>query len=203
MDLNKCINLTYLKCLNASQNDNTTNSEGSDIDWNTDDDLEIENASFSSCSTKQLVGDPGASTSAGNTSTSTSGLITHFMGMGFPRDFITRALKRDVVQPRESKVAFDKSSTSAKDSTTTCWSGQCLVFYKRFASMIAQEIKAKLARTATESINKPVHQSTNDTSLSHASPTEGLSEGDSETESRNEESLRNNDIETNQREVDG
>lgn len=60
MDLNKCIILTYSKCLNASQNDSTTNSEGSDIDWNTDDDLEIENAIFSSCSTKQLVGDPGA-----------------------------------------------------------------------------------------------------------------------------------------------
>ncbi|CAI9778875.1 unnamed protein product [Fraxinus pennsylvanica] len=55
----------------------------------------------------------------------------------------------------------------------------------------------------TESSYKQIHQPINDTNPPDATPTAGSSENESETESIDEEGLRYNDIETNQREVDG
>ncbi|KAI3784716.1 hypothetical protein L1987_43821 [Smallanthus sonchifolius] len=80
-------------------------SEDEDIDWNTEDELEIQNIVPSSCLTlvtrdaEAIISNGEASSSAG---TSNSNLVQHFLGMGFSEELVMKAIKENVESDTES-----------------------------------------------------------------------------------------------------
>ncbi|KAK9067299.1 hypothetical protein SSX86_014625 [Deinandra increscens subsp. villosa] len=79
--------------------DHVFGEEDGDIDWNTEDELEIQNIVPSSCSTlvtrdaEAIVSNSEASSSAGP---SNSILVEHFLDMGFSENLVIKAIKENV-----------------------------------------------------------------------------------------------------------
>ncbi|KAK9052408.1 hypothetical protein SSX86_029037 [Deinandra increscens subsp. villosa] len=88
-------------CNNLAGSNRDGNASGEDyenIDWDTEDELEIENIAPSSCSNvvarnvEAIVSNGEASSSAGP---SNSNLVQQFLGMGFPEEMIAKAIKEN------------------------------------------------------------------------------------------------------------
>ncbi|XP_044466248.1 DNA (cytosine-5)-methyltransferase DRM2 [Mangifera indica] len=75
---------------------NTSVGEADEFDWNTEDELEIASYALPSCSNGTLHGGESvasstkASSSSGSSSTK---MIDHFVGMGFPEEMVTKAIR--------------------------------------------------------------------------------------------------------------
>ncbi|KAI7751618.1 hypothetical protein M8C21_014762 [Ambrosia artemisiifolia] len=85
--------------------DHISDKENADIDWNTDDELEIENIGPTSCTTlvtrddQAIISNGEASSSTGS---SNSNLVHHFIGMGFSEKSVLQAIKENVEGDTES-----------------------------------------------------------------------------------------------------
>ncbi|KAD4586640.1 hypothetical protein E3N88_24241 [Mikania micrantha] len=85
--------------------DHISGEEDEGIDWDTEDELEIQNTVTSSCSTlvtrnaEAIISKEESSSSAGP---SNSNLVQHFLGMGFSNKLVTKAIKENVEGDTES-----------------------------------------------------------------------------------------------------
>lgn len=76
----------------------TSGGESDNIDWDTEDDLEIENYPVSSCSSltapggESIAGSNGSAEASSSTGPSNSKLINHFVGMGFSEKMVAKAI---------------------------------------------------------------------------------------------------------------
>ncbi|XP_023735169.1 DNA (cytosine-5)-methyltransferase DRM2 [Lactuca sativa] len=104
--------------------DHVSSEENENFDWNTDDDLEIENYS-SSCSTlvtttrntQAIISNGEASTSAA--APSNSNLVDQFLGMGFSEKQITKAIKENGEDNAES-ILETLLTYSSPEGNMTC-----------------------------------------------------------------------------------
>ncbi|KAJ0754534.1 putative DNA (cytosine-5-)-methyltransferase [Helianthus annuus] len=89
----------------SEMDDHISDGENADIDWNTDDELEIQNIGPTSCTTlvtrdaQAIISNGEASSSAGS---SNSNLVQHFLGMGFSERLVIQAIKENVEGDTES-----------------------------------------------------------------------------------------------------
>ncbi|KAL6960578.1 DNA (cytosine-5)-methyltransferase [Sarracenia purpurea var. burkii] len=82
----------------CKMDENGSGAESDNIDWDTDDELEIQNFPLTSCS---RLTNPGGEATTGDgeasskTDPSDSKLIHHFVGMGFPENLVAKAIEEN------------------------------------------------------------------------------------------------------------
>ncbi|KAM7509141.1 hypothetical protein LguiA_019594 [Lonicera macranthoides] len=132
---------------------NASGEEGDNIDWDTEDELEIQDIPFSSCANTTIPrrdaisGNGEASSSAGP---SNSNLIHRFVGMGFSEKLVAKAIeengvgegntesiletlltysalenspKQEVVNSDQCSSGYDESFLDDFSDSDSCWSG--------------------------------------------------------------------------------
>ncbi|KAJ1416523.1 SAM-dependent methyltransferase DRM [Sesbania bispinosa] len=91
--------------------------ESDKFDWNTEDELEIENFQSSSClivpNGEAITGSGGACSSAGP---SNSKVFDHFVGMGFPREMVSKVIQ-EYGEENEDKLLEELLTYSVLDSS--------------------------------------------------------------------------------------
>ncbi|XWS30372.1 hypothetical protein CRYUN_Cryun24cG0111600 [Craigia yunnanensis] len=90
-------------------NRNSCGEDADNFDWDTEDELEIDNYAISSRSGVSL---PNGETDLGSAEVSSSAdslnskLIDHFVGMGFPKELVAKAIKENGKASRRGKYRF-------------------------------------------------------------------------------------------------
>ncbi|KAH0984852.1 hypothetical protein GBA52_012029 [Prunus armeniaca] len=82
--------------INFVQDGNTSGEDGNDIDWNTEDELEIDNFTLSSSSSLTVPGGEavvGCGESSSSPGPSNSKVVDHFVGMGFSGKMVAKAIQ--------------------------------------------------------------------------------------------------------------
>ncbi|GMP82753.1 hypothetical protein CsSME_00036926 [Camellia sinensis var. sinensis] len=77
---------------------NTDSKDSLSIDWDTEDELEIESIPYSSSLGSAIPGQEvfsGSGEASSSNGSSSSRVIHHFLGMGFSKDMIVRAMKEN------------------------------------------------------------------------------------------------------------
>ncbi|KAH9790777.1 hypothetical protein WN944_009841 [Citrus x changshan-huyou] len=102
--------------------ENASGGDSDDIDWNTDDELEIASYGLPSCSSmtvndgETIAGSTEASSSAGSSS---SKMIDHFVGMGFSEEVVAKAIQENGEQNTDLILeALLKHSASSSASSS-------------------------------------------------------------------------------------
>ncbi|KAI3699815.1 hypothetical protein L2E82_44371 [Cichorium intybus] len=106
---------------------NTSGDDYENIDWDTEDELEIQNITPSSCAslatlnTQTIVSNGEASSSAGP---SNSKLVQHFLGMGFSEQLIAKAIKENgeanTESILESLLTYSVLESDSPDEQNSC-----------------------------------------------------------------------------------
>lgn len=106
---------------------NTSGDDYENIDWDTEDELEIQNIAPSSCAslatlnTQTIVSNGEASSSAGP---SNSKLVQHFLGMGFSEQLIAKAIKENgeanTESILESLLTYSVLESDSPDEQNSC-----------------------------------------------------------------------------------